>query len=205
MSNPYEGLQEWVAEVPALVQPLVVAAAAMIPYVEGEGAAALAVIAGVNPVVAALAGIAGNSLSVVLVVLLGDRGRRAVVSFRSRRGEQARTRAVVHEGARAGAGDIGSVAIMAGDEPAESPVESPATSAAKSRGRRRLERWLVRFGVPGAALLGPLALPTQLTAAAFVASGAPRGWVLLWTVIAIVIWTVLVAAAATGIVSLVGW
>jgi hypothetical protein len=191
VSNPYEGLQEWVAEVPALVQPLAVALAAMVPYVEGEGSAALGVIAGINPVVAALAGIAGNVLSVLLVVVLGARARQGVLARRSRRAEPVRP--------VTGARDGGAVAVALAER--EDAAEAPPTS----RGRRRLQRWLVRFGVPGAALLGPLALPTQLTAATFVASGAPRGWVLLWTSVAIVVWTVLVTAAATGIVSLVGW
>ena len=61
-----------------------------------------------------------------------------------------------------------------------------------SRSRRaglRFKKWLVRFGVPGASILGPLAIPTQFTAAMLVAAGTPRGWVLLWQAVAIVIWT----------------
>jgi hypothetical protein len=64
---------------------------------------------------------------------------------------------------------------------------------------------MVRFGVPGASILAPFALPTQLTAAFFVASGVNKGWVILWQVVAIVLWTGLVAAAALGVVSLLGW
>src|SRR5688500_18120218 len=40
----------------------------------------------------------------------------------------------------------------------------------ESKGRRRFRRYLVRFGVPGASLLGPLAVPTQFTAAMLIAS-----------------------------------
>ncbi|CAM3473737.1 small multidrug efflux protein [Occultella aeris] len=61
----------------------------------------------------------------------------------------------------------------------------------QSKGRQRVQRWLVRFGVPGASLLAPVAIPTHFTAAMFVASGAPRGWVLLWQAVAIVLWTTL--------------
>jgi hypothetical protein len=61
----------------------------------------------------------------------------------------------------------------------------------------------VRFGVPGASLIGPLALPTQLTAAMLVASGVQRNWVILWQIIAILLWTTAVTLAATGIISLI--
>ena len=50
-------------------------------------------------------------------------------------------------------------------------------------------QWLVRFGVPGAILLGPLAIPPQLTSAILVAGGTPRGRVLRWQAVAIVAWT----------------
>ena len=158
MSNPYEGFQELVAEVPTLVQPLIVAVAGMVPYIEGEGAAALGVIAGLNPVVAGLAAAAGNIIAVVLVVLLGSRARTAVVSARSRRA----TRRHDAVGQPTTATATATVTATREDEPV-------------SKGRQRLSRWLVRFGVPGASLLAPLALPTMLTAATFVASGRPQG------------------------------
>lgn len=59
----------------------------------------------------------------------------------------------------------------------------------ESKGRQRFRRWVVRFGVPGASILGPLAIPTHFTSAILVASGTPRQWVLLWQAIAIVLWT----------------
>ena len=60
---------------------------------------------------------------------------------------------------------------------------------------------MVRFGVPGASLIGPLALPTHLTAATLVATGVRRNWVLLWQVVAIVLWTTIITLAATGVLS----
>ena len=63
----------------------------------------------------------------------------------------------------------------------------------------------MRFGVPGASILAPLALPTMLTAAFFVGSGVPKQWVILWQVVAIVLWTSLIAVAATGALALLGW
>lgn len=191
MSNPYEGLQDFVAQMPDLVQPLVVAALGMIPYVEGEGSAALGILVGINPIAAAIAGAAGNLLSVVIVVLLSSRVRESVVS---RRAAAARTH--------------GSTTTMTAEpgqslDAATDPGDAKRTRRAK--GRERLGQWLVRFGVPGASILAPLALPTQLTAAFFVASGVSKGWVILWQAVAIVLWTGLVAAAALGLVNLLGW
>ncbi|GAB2846234.1 small multidrug efflux protein [Microbacterium insulae] len=191
MSNPYEGLQDFVGQLPDLVQPLVVAALGMIPYVEGEGSAALGILVGINPVVAAIAGAAGNLLSVVIVVLLSSRVRESVVSRRA-----------------AGARDSGTATLVAeADEPVATGEAGVADAkpTRRAKGRRRLGQWLVRFGVPGASILAPLALPTQLTAAFFVASGVSKGWVILWQAVAIVLWTGLVAAAALGLVNLLGW
>lgn len=170
--NPYEGIQDFVAQVPEILQPLLVALLAMIPYFEGEGAAALGILVGVNPIVAAIAAASGNILIVMGVVLLGSRIRERSVAKR---------------------------ALTTADLPEE---ETPTRT---SKGRQRLRRWMVRFGVPGASILAPIALPTHLTAAFFVASGVRKGWVILWQAIAIVLWTGLVAAAALGVTAALGW
>jgi hypothetical protein len=62
----------------------------------------------------------------------------------------------------------------------------------KGKGRLRFERFLDRFGVPGASLLGPLALPTQFTSTILVAAGVPARRVIFWQAIAIVLWTTIV-------------
>lgn len=84
MSNPVEDLivnfQEFVGQVPDLVQPLVVALAATVPFIEGEVAALIGVIGGLHPLVAAPAAMVGNFLSVAVLVLLGSRVRTAVVA-----------------------------------------------------------------------------------------------------------------------------
>ncbi len=193
MSSPYEGLQDFVAGLPELVQPLMVALAGAIPYVEGEGSATLGIIVGINPIVAAIAGATGNILSVLLVVLLGSRVRETVVA---RRAAATQTAAPASAGASTGALTVATV-----DEQATTD-DKPTR---RTKGQTKLRRWLVRFGVPGASLLAPLALPTQLTAAFFVASGVRKGWVMLWQIIAIVLWTGAVAAAATGLVTVLGW
>ncbi|PZR53218.1 hypothetical protein DNL40_08990 [Xylanimonas oleitrophica] len=54
--------------------------------------------------------------------------------------------------------------------------------------RRRVARAAERYGVPGASLLGPLTLPSQVTATVLVALGARRNQVILWQSISIVLW-----------------
>jgi len=183
---PYEGIREFVAQLPEFVQPIVVAGAGMIPYVEGEGSAALGILVGIHPIVAAVAGATGNFLSVLLVVLLSSRVRESVVARRA-------ARATTMEGG---------TTTLVDDGPGAGGGEKPTRRA---KGQKRLRTWMTRFGVPGASILAPLALPTQLTAAFFVGAGVKRSWVLLWQAIAIVLWTGLVAAAALGLVNLLGW
>jgi hypothetical protein len=159
-----------------------------LPYIEGEGSAALGVLAGIHPVVAGVAGAAGNIIAVVLVVLLSSRVRTAALAHRTRR-----TSTTPAASSTAPTTDP----TLATDEQAlgSERIEK------QSKGHKRLRRWLVRFGVPGASLLGPLALPTHLTAATLVATGVSKGWVILWQVIAIVLWATLLTLAATGLVT----
>lgn len=86
MSNPVTdlvlGFQGLVADVPDLVQPLIVALAGAVPFIEGEGAAAIGIIGGIHPVIAALAGAIGNLLCVAVVVLATSRVRTAVTTRR---------------------------------------------------------------------------------------------------------------------------
>jgi hypothetical protein len=84
--GPFTWFQELVGQVPEAVQPLVIALAGAVPFIEGEGSAALGIIGGVHPVVAALAGVVGNLLCVVVVVLLGSRIREALVRRRAGHG-----------------------------------------------------------------------------------------------------------------------
>lgn len=188
MSSPLDdlvaGFQSLVAQVPDVLQPFVVSLAGMVPFVEGEGSAAIGVIGGLHPVVAGIAGFAGNLLAVTIVVLVGSRIREAAVARRRRT-------AATREHALVGASADGAGAVEA--EPTKP----------ESKGRRRVKQWLTRFGVPGASLLAPIALPTHFTAATFVASGVPKGWVLLWQAIAIFLWTALVVVVATGVLAAV--
>ncbi|GAB2600648.1 small multidrug efflux protein [Pseudactinotalea suaedae] len=163
--------QELVAQVPELLRPFIVMLAAAVPFIEGEGASIIGVFGGVHPVVAGVAAAIGNFVCVLVVVMVTSRARTAVVDRRA---------AAV--GVTAGAGG----APQDIDLP---DAREPAPAAPESKGRQRFTRWLVRFGVPGASILGPLAIPTQITSALLVAGGTARGWVLLWQGVAIVIWT----------------
>lgn len=200
MDNPYPWLQDFINQVPEFLQPVMVALVAAIPYIEGEGAAAFGIIAGINPIVAAIAAIAGNVLCVVAVVLLGSRIRSGVVARRAARRDST---VVATPGATVSS--TSSAATATREDDGEPSADTEATSTHKSKGQAKLGRWLVRFGVPGASLIAPLALPTMLTAAFFVASGVRKEWVILWQVIAIVLWTGAVAVAATGVLALLGW
>ncbi|WP_072314525.1 small multidrug efflux protein [Agrococcus sp. Marseille-P2731] len=180
------GFQELVAQVPELLQPFIVMLAGMIPFIEGEGGAAIGIIGGIHPLIAAIAAAVGNFLAVLAIVLLTSRTRDAVVARRD----------------RGATGDDGTVLTLEGDEETQ-PAGSAGPAKPESKGRQRFNRWLVRFGVPGASLLGPLAIPTHFTAATLVASGVARGWVLLWQAIAIVLWTTIVTVPLWLVISAV--
>lgn len=176
--NPLQELisnfQDLVAQVPEIIQPFIVMLAGAVPFIEGELAATIGIAGGLNPIVAAIAAAAGNFLCVVVVVLLTSRARTAIVNRNRVR-------------AKATVGAAGVPASLS-DERATA-FEETASAKPESKGRQRFQKWLVRFGVPGASILGPLAIPTQFTSAILVAGGTPRGWVLLWQAVAIVIWT----------------
>lgn len=178
-----EFLQDLMSQVPFFVQPLIVALAAAIPFVEGELASVLGVWAGLNPIVAGLAAAAGNFASVFVVVVFGARIRAAVLARRARR-----TTFV----------SAGGSLVEGGAEPLPLAEDKP-----ESKGVQRFKRFLVRFGVPGASILGPLALPTQFTSAVLVSTGVAKGWVLLWQAVAIVLWTTFTTLVATGVLTLV--
>lgn len=86
MSNPLSdlvlGFQGLVAGVPDLVQPLIVALAGAVPFIEGEGAATIGIIGGIHPVIAAISGAVGNLICVAVVVLATARVRTAVTTRR---------------------------------------------------------------------------------------------------------------------------
>jgi hypothetical protein len=218
LSDLVAGFQGLVAQVPELVQPLILAAAGAIPFIEGEGGAMIGVIGGVHPLVAAVSAVVGNFLAVVLVVLLSARVRAAAVTGKARRAE-ASAAPVPASGVSApgnsaagldaadgsGPGLTGTLTATPATTTLETTTPETALPAAKpeSKGRQKLRRWLDRFGVPGASLLAPLALPTHFTAATLIAAGVSTGRVIFWQAVAIVFWAALVTAAALGLLTTV--
>ena len=63
-------------------------------------------------------------------------------------------------------------------------------TAERSPKRQRMRQVFDRYGVPGVSLLGPLLLPSHVTAAAMVGFGAPRARVFAWGVVAVTAWAV---------------
>ena len=82
-------------------------------------------------------------------------------------------------------------------------MQSVVEAKPESKGVRRFKKFLVRFGVPGASILGPLAIPTQFTSALLVSTGVSKTWVLLWQGVAIFLWTTMTTLIATGVLALV--
>lgn len=71
-----ESLQSFVETTDQFWQWLAIMLAGAIPFVESYFAGPLGILAGVNPVVAIAAAIAGNIISMVLFVLFGDKIRK---------------------------------------------------------------------------------------------------------------------------------
>lgn len=169
--NLIETFQNLVAQVPELVQPLIVALAGAIPFIEGEGAVSIGILGGIPPVVAAIAAMVGNFLCVAVLVLASSGARQAVVN-RSRARK----------------------AVLAGGGTTETvPAAEAADSGRGSARKEKFQRAFERYGVPGVSLLGPLLLPTQFTATMLAASGIGKARILFWQAIAIIGWTTVVA------------
>jgi membrane protein YqaA with SNARE-associated domain len=151
--------QELVAQLPEWAQPLIVFVAGAVPFIEGEGAATIGIVGGVNPISAAVAGALGNFAAVAIVVLLGAQIRSAIGRRRKK---------------------------------------APKPQSARME---KFQRAFNRYGVVGVSLLGPLLLPTHFTAAALTGVGVPKGRVLLWQGVAIVLWTTALTLIITGVIA----
>lgn len=179
--------QDLVAQVPALLQPAIIALAGAVPFIEGEGAAAIGIIGGIHPAVAAIAGAVGNFVCVALLVLVSAGARGAVVS-------QRRARAA----ARLGDGSVSD------DLRAPASASTAAGPGVTSARAAKFQRAFERYGLPGVSLLGPLLLPTHFTATLLAASGVAKGRILIWQAVAIVVWTAAITLLFTGVVNVIG-
>jgi len=186
--------QELVAQVPEILQPLIVALAGAVPFIEGEGAAAIGIVGGLHPAVAIVAGAIGNFLCVAVLVIASSSARSAIVS-RRRDTVASRQRVLVGDAGRGTARSTTTDAAIA-------PIG--AESGRKSVRRAKFERALDRYGVPGVSLLGPLLLPTQFTATMLASAGVSTARVLFWQGLAIVGWTTLIGVLIGGVTQAVG-
>lgn len=168
--NLIEIFQNWVAQVPDLLQPLIVALAGAIPFIEGEGAASIGIIGGIPPVIAAIAAMVGNFVCVAVLVLASSGARSAIVN-RARAGESS---------------------LATGGTTTEAAVQTVENDRKTAR-REKFQRAFERYGVPGVSLLGPLLLPTHFTATMLAAAGVGKARVLFWQALAIIGWTTVVA------------
>jgi hypothetical protein len=66
------------------------------------------------------------------------------------------------------------------------------TTTETSPKRQRMRRVFDRYGVPGVSLLGPLLLPSHVTAVAMVGFGAPRMRVFVWSVVSVALWALVI-------------
>ena len=180
--NLVDTFQDLVAQVPDLVQPLIVAVAAMVPFIEGEGGATIGILGGIHPAVAAMI---GNFLAVTAVVLASAGAREAVVNHR-----------------RASARQRSTVLVGSGGAQGTATPPEPADDRRSAR-RAKFQRVYERYGVPGVSLLGPLLLPTHFTASMLVASGVGKARVLVWQAVAIVGWTTVTALLASRLLTVV--
>ncbi|GAB3849353.1 small multi-drug export protein [Nesterenkonia populi] len=70
--------------------------------------------------------------------------------------------------------------------------ENPEEITERKRKRReKIQRLLDKYGVPGVSVLGPFALPSQITAPVMVSFGANRHKVMVWMLISIILWGLL--------------
>ena len=75
-----DALQDFTASLPAVLQWVGVILAAAIPFIESYFGSVIGVLAGINPVVAIVAAIVGNVISMLLFVLSAHSVRSKVVS-----------------------------------------------------------------------------------------------------------------------------
>lgn len=182
--NLIETFQELVAKVPELIQPIIIALAGAVPFIEGEGAVTIGIIGGVNPIVAAIAATIGSFACVFVIVQLSSSARRAILTRRGR--------------SRLAAADGGASALDGGLD-----GEGAPESARRAARRAKFQRSFDRYGVPGVSLLGPLLLPPAFTAPMLIAVGVDKARVLIWQAIGIVLWVVAFTLLFTFVLSTV--
>ncbi len=175
--NLIETFQNLVAQVPEFIQPVIVALAGAVPFIEGEGAVSIGIVGGMNPIVSAVAATLGSFACVFVVVQLSSRARQAIVTHRTR------------------------ARVAVGGGPAVEIEEAAPETGRRAARRAKFQRAFDRYGVPGVSLLGPLLLPPAFTAPMLIAVGIEKTHVLVWQAIGIVLWVVAFTVLFTFVVS----
>ncbi|WP_454295097.1 small multidrug efflux protein [Salana multivorans] len=179
--NLIETFQNLVTQVPELVQPIIIALAGAVPFIEGEGAVSIGIVGGVNPIIAAVSATLGSFACVFVVVQVSARARQAIVERRSR-----------------------SLVAVGGGSTEIVEAEVAPESGRRVARREKFQRAFDRYGVPGVSLLGPLVLPPAFTAPMLIAVGVDKTRVLFWQAIGIILWVVLFTIIFTTLISTVG-
>jgi len=163
-----------------LIELLGVFAAGATPWLEALLVVPVGVSAGLPFGAVMLAALSGNVLTIAVAIWFGEAIRDAWVRRKKRR------------------------ALGRGDPPASEalpPINSDAdASAPPGRARRVFERW----GLPGLAILGPLGLGTQVSAALAVALGQSRRSTFLWISVSTGVWALVAGVLALGGLRLLG-
>lgn len=147
----------------ALIAGVFVGGAA--PWLEAIVVIPAGILAGLNPVIAFVAGVTGNLLTVAAAAWFGERIRAWWVARRHRK---------------------------------------PKAPRKDTRRRRWIEASIQRWGLPALAVLGPLGLGTQISAAVAVGLGSGPRTAFVWVGAGTVAWSVVAAALTLGGVSIAG-
>lgn len=166
-------LQNLVGQVPEVIQPLILVLAGAIPTIEGDVAAMIGIVSGINPILAGISAAAGNFLSVLVIVFVTSGARSAIANRRVQIDTDTATTITL-----------------------DAPKSGKPESESRKKGREKFKKYFDRYGVPGASIFGPLALPSQVTSAILVASGSSRAGVLFWHAVSIAIWTTVASASS---------
>ncbi|WP_278312604.1 small multi-drug export protein [Lolliginicoccus levis] len=165
------------------------------PWLEAIIVIPAGIVAGMNPVVAFLAGTSGNLITVAIAAWFGERLRDW---WRERRDRKAAARAS-HIAASASATGGATAGI---DAPASAQQEREAAK----RGKRaaRIESIVTRWGMPALAILGPLGLGTQASAIVAVGLGVSARTAFAWIGGATIAWGLIAAVLASQGMAMLG-
>ncbi|MBB0245276.1 hypothetical protein FNQ90_14480 [Streptomyces alkaliphilus] len=142
-----------------------------LPWLEAIIVIPAGIVAGLNPIAVTVAGLTGNLLTVALTAYYGERLRHWWLDRRARR------------------------AARAPVDTAGTAPPAPVSERAAAR-RERIRRILNRWGMPGLAVLGPLGIGTQLSAAVAVSMGVTARRATVWVGTATLAWGALAAGLA---------